>query len=117
MSAEPRIIINDIGSPEIVPGELAVVIQQTGGAALVPGVEMLIITDTGPPGPPGAGDYTHPQLSPSTEWIVNHNKGLFPITSVRGVGGEEVEANVVHINNNQLRVYFESPFAGYVRCI
>jgi len=114
---EPGIIIEDDGSAIIVPGEVLVVVQDSSGANLVPGEEMLVITDRGPPGSPGAGDFTHTQASASSEWIVNHNKGLRPLVSIRTVGGVEVDAQIVHMTDNQLRIFFASPFAGTARCI
>jgi hypothetical protein len=117
MSGEAAIIIKDDDTVEIVPGNMAVVIQETGGAALVPGVEMLVISDRGPPGPPGAGDFTFVQTTPLTTWTVNHNKGLKPLVSVRNAGGYEVDATVVHLSDFQLQVLFDSPQAGSVRCI
>lgn len=114
---EPGIIIEDDGSAIIVPGEVLVVVQDSSGATLVPGEEMLVISDRGPPGAPGAGDFTHVQSVAATEWIVNHNKGLRPNVSIRSVGGVEVDAQVVHMTDNQLRIFFNSAFSGTVRCI
>lgn len=69
----------------------------------------------GPPGPSGneANRYTHVQTNASPEWIVNHNLGMQPgAVSIKSVGGVEVEAEIVNISINQLRIYFSTPFAG-----
>lgn len=49
-------------------------------------------------------------------WIVNHNFGRKP-TSVQilSPGGVEVVADVVHIDDDQLRILFVQPYTGYVR--
>jgi len=72
----------------------------------------------GPQGPAGAAEaYIHTQGSPSDEWVVNHNFGEKPIVEVLDSGGNAVNAQVLHISNNQLRVYFSSPQTGAVRAI
>ncbi|WP_156113876.1 hypothetical protein [Meiothermus ruber] len=58
----------------------------------------------------------HQQASPSTEWIINHNLGFYPDVTVLSPGLAEVDAEVVHINVNQVRIYFVVPFAGIARC-
>ena len=68
-----------------------------------------------PAGAPG-GTYEHPQASAADEWIVNHNLGYKPNISVLTVGGVKVVAEVLHISNNQARVYFDNPMAGTAVC-
>jgi hypothetical protein len=74
--------------------------------------------DKGEKGEKGdAGDGTlvqhvHTQTTPSTEWIVNHNKGIKPIVEVRTIGGTLVDADILHVTLNQFRVFFSSPIAG-----
>jgi hypothetical protein len=70
----------------------------------------------GPPGPSGAG-FIHTQSSPATEWIVNHNLGFKPVTEVFDVGGNAVEVQVLHISDNQLRIYLTAARAGLARCV
>lgn len=79
---------------------------------------------TGPPGRPGAPGsggsavgYIHTQGSPALEWIVNHNLNVFPNVTVYSVGGQEVEAQVVHMSLNQTRIYFSTETAGSARFI
>ena len=67
--------------------------------------------DTGPVGP-SADTYEHTQVSPSNEWIVNHNFGRKPVVDVMSVGGVVVEADVRHLSPNQVRIYFNQPQAG-----
>ena len=71
----------------------------------------------GPAGPPGASaaSYDFQQTTPATEWIVNHNLGHKPLVQVFSTGGVEVEAEVVHISNNQTRIYFVIGFQGTAR--
>ncbi len=72
----------------------------------------------GPPGPPGPPDaFIHYQTTPSDVWIINHNLGYYPDVTVLSPGLAEVDAEVVHISTNQVRVYFVVPFAGIARCI
>ena len=68
----------------------------------------------GPPGPPGPGAtfYDHDQISPSTEWVVNHNLGRLVSVTVLSPGGVEVEAEVVQVSVNQTRVFFNLPQTG-----
>lgn len=48
-------------------------------------------------------------------WVVNHNFGRTPCSlTVRTLGGAVVDAEVVHVNPNQTRVYFDAPMAGFV---
>jgi hypothetical protein len=64
-----------------------------------------------------APDFLHTQNSPASEWIVNHNLGVKPNAAVLDTGGNVVDAQVLHISANQLRVYFSSAQTGAVRCI
>jgi hypothetical protein len=61
--------------------------------------------------------YVHTQTTPQSEWIVNHGLGYKPSVSVYTTGGVEVEAEIVHISDYQLRVRFGSPQTGYARCV
>lgn len=88
-------------------------------AAVVLNPNAPLATLIGPPGPRGAdgsegSPYVHTQSSPATEWIVNHNRGFKPLASVLSAGGIEVVAEIVHMSDNQLRVYFNQPQAGSV---
>ena len=60
----------------------------------------------------GLSRFTHVQGTAAAEWIVNHNLGARPVVTVLGDGGGEVWAEVLHIDLNQLRIYFDAPATG-----
>ena len=71
----------------------------------------------GLPGADGSGlspKYTHTQVSPATTWIVNHNLGFKPSTTVLSVGGVDITASVqiIHISNNQIQILANPAVAG-----
>jgi hypothetical protein len=55
-------------------------------------------------------------FSAALSWTVNHNLGRKPIVAVFNSGGAEIEAEIVHVSNNQLVVYFVISTAGSIRC-
>lgn len=69
----------------------------------------------GAPGADGSEGqpYEHIQASSETEWTINHNKGFKPMVQVFGPGGQEVVADVVHVNADQTRIYFNEPSLGF----
>lgn len=56
-------------------------------------------------------------LSPSVEWLINHNLGYKPIVELFTTGGVEMQAAVIHTSVNQLLVQFNSPTAGSARLV
>jgi hypothetical protein len=83
-------------------------------------VKAFFIGRQGPRGADGAAggqQFTHTQSQASAEWIVNHNLGRRPGAEILTVGGMVMDAEVVHISVNQLRVYFKTAMAGSVICI
>lgn len=70
----------------------------------------------GPPGASGAG-FVFSQPTPATEWVINHNLGFRPAVEIIDAGGNEVDAEVLHISVNQARVYFNAAIAGEARCV
>ncbi len=48
---------------------------------------------------------------------MNHGLGYKPAVSVYTLGGVEMEAEIVHISDFQLRVRFGTPQTGYARCV
>ena len=54
------------------------------------------------------------QFAAAPGWIVNHNLGRRPNVQLRTLGGVEFDANVVHVSDNQVAVYFDAPMAGVV---
>ena len=71
----------------------------------------------GPAGPAGAGGFDHTQATPASEWVVNHNLGFRPSVEILNAGGSEVEAEVLHMSVNQVRLYFTMALAGSARCV
>ncbi|HXG83178.1 MAG TPA: hypothetical protein VNI84_04035 [Pyrinomonadaceae bacterium] len=100
-------IISSVNVIEVAPG----------GSA----IEILEINTQGPPGPPGpfgtAASFTHTQSAAAAEWTVNHNLGAYPLAEIRSVGGIVVEAEILHVSVNQFKVFFDTAYSGFVRCI
>lgn len=61
----------------------------------------------------GLVEYKHTQNTPLDIWVVPHNLGRKPITQVYSSGSVLVLANVVHIDNNNTQIIFDSPQAGF----
>ena len=59
--------------------------------------------------------YTHVQLVAEAIWAVNHNLGMRPAVTILDSGGTEVEADVMHMNANQLVIRFAIPISGTAR--
>lgn len=97
-----KVFVRDNGSVRIV--EIA---RQGPSGAVGP---------TGPQGPSGLEDFEQ-SFASATTWTVNHNLGRFPIATILTTGNVEMDAQIVHMSNNQLIVHFASPIAGSVRCI
>jgi len=66
--------------------------------------------------PNGGSAYEHSQTAPVSEWIINHNLGYRPAIEILDAGGNEIDAQVLHISLNQARIYFTLPAAGSARC-
>lgn len=71
----------------------------------------------GPTGPAGAGDqsFLFTQSTPSTTWTINHNLGYKPSVELFDTGSQEIDAEVVHTNSNQVIAYFNPATAGTAR--
>lgn len=69
-------------------------------------------------GPSGnsAIHYEHLQSIAAREWVVNHNFGLRPQVAVLSLGGVAMLAEVLHLSQNQIRVYFDDLQTGIVVC-
>jgi hypothetical protein len=74
----------------------------------------------GPEGPPGApGEayvgvaYTHYQMVPAVEWVVEHNLNFFPggIT-VQDSAGSAHEGEIAYIDANIVHIVFLAEFSG-----
>lgn len=88
-----------------VNGEVSVVVHDN------PTISVIAVAQQGPPGSSVSG-FTFNQVGAATPWIITHNFGYKPAVSVRDSGGSEVEAEILHINNNETRIYFASPQEG-----
>lgn len=62
---------------------------------------------------PKSFEYT--QISPSSEWIIIHNLGFYPSVELFSKTRAEIDANVVHLTVNTLKVLFSTPISGYAR--
>lgn len=71
----------------------------------------------GAPGTSGGLKFIHTQAVSAAEWIVNHNLGEKPMAEIRNSGGQVIDAEVLHISVNQLRIYFSFALSGEVRCL
>jgi hypothetical protein len=70
---------------------------------------------SGPAGAPGAGAaaFRHVQGSAASTWVINHNLGIEPQVEVMSPGSVRVNAEVIHVNLNQVQVLFAVPYAGF----
>ncbi len=72
----------------------------------------------GPPGPPGdstaAISYLHQQLSPASEWLIQHNLHFYPGgILVQDAAGTTYEGEIEHLDINTLRLtFFAGEFSG-----
>lgn len=77
----------------------------------------IIIKQVGVRGQKGDGDKHFAQaFSSANQVVVNHNLNKYPSVSIVGADGEEVEGEVTHLSNLQLRVNFALNFSGKVYC-
>lgn len=60
--------------------------------------------------------YVHQQTTPSIEWTVNHNLGTKCSVQVADNTGHEIVADIQWVNNNTVKVYFNTATTGYVYC-
>lgn len=74
------------------------------------------IPESQPPSAPAVG-YRHSQSIAQAVWYVQHNLGYRPAVSVTMTGGEEVDAEVFHVDANSLTVSFNVLVTGEVRCV
>lgn len=62
-------------------------------------------------------EYVFYKNSPAMQWIINHGLGYKPNVAVYTTGGVEIEAEVIHTNNNQVVINFTLPTAGFARLL
>ena len=67
----------------------------------------------GPPGPMGfLQSYEFDQLSAATPWNINHNLAMYPTVTIVDLSGNVVSAQVQYIDDDNVTVTFDAPFAG-----
>jgi len=64
-----------------------------------------------------ANAYLHTQAVAATTWTVNHNLGHRPSVELLNTAGHEIDADVVHVSDNQCTVHLTLALAGSARCI
>jgi hypothetical protein len=69
----------------------------------------------GPIGLPGGVWYVYTQASVSAQWIVNHNLGFRPNIDVTTLGGAKINAEILHVSDNQVHLFFVVATAGQAR--
>lgn len=76
--------------------------------------DTVTVNEGGIPGPPGpaGGTYKHTQLSPSTDWFIEHNLGFEPAVTTVDSAGTKVEGDITYLGLNSLTVHFSTAFAG-----
>ena len=57
--------------------------------------------------------HVHHQVSPNTEWMVNHFLGKFPSVTTTDEDGGEMKGKIVYVNANTVRVEFSNPKTGW----
>lgn len=71
----------------------------------------------GPPGPPGGALYVHTQSVAAEEWVIQHDLGAWPVIDLFDAAGNRVAGQILNINLNQARIYYNIPVAGFARCM
>jgi hypothetical protein len=72
--------------------------------------------DKGDKGADGAGVGTleFEFTTPSTNWIVNHNKGYYPSVIILDIFNRVFLGEIEHVSTNQVRIYFSSSQVGKI---
>ncbi len=83
-----------------------------------PDASRVVVRAQGPTGASGgsASAYLHDQTVAASTWNVTHGLGYRPAVELLDAGGSEIDAQVVHLNTNQLQVFLTVPIAGQARC-
>lgn len=61
---------------------------------------------------PQAATYVHNQITPLEEWIIAHNLGRYPNTTIIDSAGTVVIGEIWYIDENNIQVSFTSGFSG-----
>jgi hypothetical protein len=57
------------------------------------------------------------QIDPRATWTITHNFGYRPSVEVFNSAWEEIDADVIHLTKNSLRINFTLPISGYARLV
>lgn len=71
---------------------------------------------TGPPGPAGPSGVTgaiYTFNSPLTLWTITHNLGRRPSVEVYSIGGLNIFASILHLNNDIVEISFDAAQSGF----
>lgn len=63
----------------------------------------------------GSAAFVFTQATPAATWTINHNLGYRPAVELFDQGGNEFDADIVHVSNNQVVVYLNIAAAGAAR--
>lgn len=58
------------------------------------------------------GTFVYTQNSASDHWVIAHNMRKYPSVSIVDTAGTVVVGDVVYIDDNNVELYFSSPFSG-----
>lgn len=63
---------------------------------------------------PAEGDkhYVHNQISPSSEWTINHGLNKYPSVAVVDSAGTKCVGDIQYINQNTVTITFAAEFSG-----
>lgn len=61
--------------------------------------------------------YVHSQTSAAATWIINHNLGFKPSVELFNAGYQEIDADIVHTSDNQVRVTLTVAITGFARLV
>jgi len=57
------------------------------------------------------------QTDPRATWTITHNLGYRPSVEVFNSAWEEIDAEIIHLTKNSVRIKFTLPISGYARLI
>ena len=63
-----------------------------------------------------SSNYTHEQNIPASIWNVNHNLNFKPNVRVFTSAGDFMITRIVDIDDNNLQIIIDNPFAGQAYC-
>ena len=78
----------------------------------------VVVSSIGMQGPPGiqgaiGGAYVFEKQSNSVVWNINHNLGYKPNVSIIDYGNNNIEADIVYVDGNNVTINFMQPSSGY----